>query len=1841
MNKLRLVAGLVCLGFALRCGGDDPGGGGGSGTGGTNPDGSAGTGGSSGDGGTEDTTAPTFDGAESATAVGETQIALSWQPASDDVTPEAKIAYRVYVATTAGGQDFSDPWMTAPAGATGAVVSGLDAATHYSFVVRAVDEAGNEDTNTVGVDQTTSDTTPPVFNGVKTVTGENASSIKVTWNAASDNGSPASAISYRVYVSAVQGGEDFTTPTVTSAPGASEAIVTGLNEASVYFVVVRAVDGSGNPDTNANEASGSTLDGTPPVFGGATGATVSGTAINLSWDEGTDNVDTPTNLVYNVYQATSPGGQTFATPSYTSGLGETTLTVLNLNVSTTYYFVVRAQDSAGNEDTNSVEVSATTAASPDVTPPVFAGVDSVIATSASTIDLSWLPATDDYSQPTDIVYDVFLATTPGGQAFATPTVTTAAGATGHTITGLEPQTPYYVVVRARDQAGNSDSNTVQQSATTFPDTIAPTFAGLVSVTPNGPTSLLLAWVDATDDITQSADIVYRVYRGTSPGGVNLTTPILTTTPGATSAVATNLAPNTNYYFIVRAVDEANNQDSNTVEKTGKTDPDTTAPTFGGAQSATPQGPTSVLVGYNPASDDVTPTPLIVYDLWLATTPAGLNLTGPPNFTSAAGATTILATGLVPNTNYSFVVRARDQAGNRDSNTNIVSTTTPPDTTPPVFAGAAAVTNATNTSLTVTWAAATDNVTPQAQIQYQVCWSQSATQCATSFTAMASVTGATAYIANGLSPSKTYYFVVRARDQANNVDSNTVVRSGSTTADVTPPVFGGITGATGQSATTVQLTWSAASDNVDAASSIVYDVYYSTTPGGQNFLVPDATSTAGATSIVVSGLLPNTTYYFVVRARDTAGNRDSNTVQISEATLPDTTPPTFAGATVVNNQTETTLRVNWNPATDNTTAQSAIVYLVCWSQTSTACQTTFVTMATTAPGAVNYTATNLTPNKAYYFVVRARDAFNNVDTNTVVASGTTLADTAAPTFAGATSVSNASSTSLTVNWNAASDNVTPPANIIYRICRTTTANGCNGAGFTVTTSVTGVTSHQFNSLTPLTTYYFVVRAEDAAGNIDNNSVQVSGATVNDTTPPTFAGLVTATSAGATTINLAWTAASDNVSTPAQIVYDVYRATSPGGQNFVTPPQYTTSAGATSFPATGLNPTTTYYFVVRARDQAGNRDSNVVEKSAATTADVTAPVFAGVTSVDTPTATSLTAHWNPATDNVTLQANLVYDVCWSASSGGCQNASFVAMATSAAGGTQFTANGLSPTTTYYFVVRARDQAGNRDTNNVQVSGLTLADTTPPVFAGATSVSNAGVTSLRVNWAAATDNSTPQGNIVYDVCWNTASGACQNAGFSTMATTLGGSLFHDVGGLLPNTTYYFVVRARDIAGNQDTNSVQRSGATLADTTPPVFAGATSVSGAQVQQLTVNWAAATDNSTPQANINYLVCWSTVSTSCSTSFVTMATVVGGTSYNATNLNPNTTYYFVVRARDAFLNTDTNTVVRSGATLADTTPPVFAGATTVTGATITQLTVNWNAATDNVTPQGNINYLVCRSTLPTGCTTSFVATATVVGTTSYTSTNLVEGTTYYFVVRARDAALNVDTNTVVRNGSTLNDLTAPTWTSGPNVTASTTTPGRLTATWSDATDNYWTATNIRYRLCWNTISSNCSGGNFTSMAITGYNVNSYNINNLANNVTYYVYVRAEDGSGNIETGNHLDSAKTLVSYSEQIWPQIFNNASCAGGGCAGCHSWTRANTLNVSSGYNAGALCGNTLYYIEAGNPAQSYLYRKMDTAGKTTSPFSFTCANNYAGAQMPNGCAPSTHLATMRQWILDGAPNN
>jgi hypothetical protein len=109
---------------------------------------------------------------------------------------------------------------------------------------------------------------------------------------------------------------------------------------------------------------------------------------------------------------------------------------------------------------------------------------------------------------------------------------------------------------------------------------------------------------------------------------------------------------------------------------------------------------------------------------------------------------------------------------------------------------------------------------------------------------------------------------------------------SSPGDHSPPRFAGLKSAfactpgpqrPGQT-TPVTLTWNAATDDQTPSSGIVYDIFMTSTSGAEDYRRPTWTTSPGVTSYRTPGVPSHGTFYFVVRARDRAGNEDGNTVE---------------------------------------------------------------------------------------------------------------------------------------------------------------------------------------------------------------------------------------------------------------------------------------------------------------------------------------------------------------------------------------------------------------------------------------------------------------------------------------------------------------------------------------------------------------------------------------------------------------------------------------------------------------------------------------------------------------------------------------------------------------------------------------------------------------------------------------------------------------------------------------------------------------------------------------------------------------------------------------------------
>jgi chitodextrinase len=230
---------------------------------------------------------------------------------------------------------------------------------------------------------------------------------------------------------------------------------------------------------------------------------------------------------------------------------------------------------------------------------------------------------------------------------------------------------------------------------------------------------------------------------------------------------------------------------------------------------------------------------------------------------------------------------------------------------------------------------------------------------------------------------------------------------------------------------------------------------------------------------------------------------------------------------------------------------------------------------------------------YQFVVRARDAAGNLSADTAPVTGTSGADDQAPIFRGCSGAEASGASGVRVFWKAPSDDSTEPELIKIRayVRKASDAdfNFAQPAG-----EFTGGTDGTVTGLDAATQYFVVCRAADAFGNEDQNEVTRSATTVNDDEPPVFGGVTGTSDVTTTGVTLAWDAGTDNRSAPEDLVYEVYQSQNPGEVDFMQPPAFTTPAGATSFAVTGLAPGTTYYFTVRATDEAGNQSTNTEER-----------------------------------------------------------------------------------------------------------------------------------------------------------------------------------------------------------------------------------------------------------------------------------------------------------------------------------------------------------------------------------------------------------------------------------------------------------------------------------------------------------------------------------------------------------------------------------------------------------------------------------------------------------------------
>jgi len=150
------------------------------------------------------------------------------------------------------------------------------------------------------------------------------------------------------------------------------------------------------------------------------------------------------------------------------------------------------------------------------------------------------------------------------------------------------------------------------------------------------------------------------------------------------------------------------------------------------------------------------------------------------------------------------------------------------------------------------------------------------------------------------------------------------------------------------------------------------------------------------------------------------------------------------------------------------------------------------------------------------------------------------------------------------------------------------------------------------------------------------------------------------------------------------------------------------------------------------------------------------------------------------------------------------------------------GLTPLTTYYFLLRVADEVPNWSTYSNLASRSTSGDQTAPAAVADLTVTGTTGTSMSIRWTAPGDDGTSGTAASYDVRYSASAITSANWGSATQASgepapaVAGTQQSFTINGLTSARTYYVAIRATDNAGNVSALSNVPTGTTL-DTIAP----------------------------------------------------------------------------------------------------------------------------------------------------------------------------------------------------------------------------------------------------------------------------------------------------------------------------------------------------------------------------------------------------------------------------------------
>ena len=288
--------------------------------------------------------------------------------------------------------------------------------------------------------------------------------------------------------------------------------------------------------------------------------------------------------------------------------------------------------------------------------------------------------------------------------------------------------------------------------------------------------------------------------------------------------------------------------------------------------------------------------------------------------------------------------------------------------------AGAITEATATAfntLNLKWTAATDDKTATGKLRYQVLYNvKGSSEVKTSEVKENML----ALILTGLTEKTTYIVKVKVMDEANNTTEyqakEVTTPAAPEAADKEAPKAGAISEATA-TFNTLNLKWTAATDNKTIAEKLRYQVLYNVKGSSE---VKTSELKENMLVLTLTGLTEKTTYVVKVKVMDEAGNTaEYQAKEVTTPAEPDTQAPTPAAISDRITVTDQTATLSWETAKDNQTSFDDLRYQVFWKVNGSA---EVKNSGTPQAAMFSYVIKGLTPNTSYTVWVEVSDKAGN-------------------------------------------------------------------------------------------------------------------------------------------------------------------------------------------------------------------------------------------------------------------------------------------------------------------------------------------------------------------------------------------------------------------------------------------------------------------------------------------------------------------------------------------------------------------------------------------------------------------------------------------------------------------------------------------------------------------------------------------------------------------------------------------------------------------------------------------------------------------------------------------------